>query len=283
MSHSGDGAATTAAAAATVVGTTTSHGGGYVNPFSQFQRSRPLSIHIASSSDDSSSSNEIEGEDLNAKKRRKEKVKAKIKKRANKLMKKRIKEESEKHPFFGYYQVPPNYLPPSSQYPSSQFQSVHLGKPPYFDGTDYPKWAYDMKMQLYGLHPSIWKVVVFRNAQAVRVITSSLCAQEFNKVWSVEISNIIWDTLKEAHEGTDQVREGKMDLIHGELELFIMLEEEIVTQIFDRLMLLVSNIRTLGSMDWDDHKGTKVLNTTSSSSISSSISSNAQNELDGEE
>uniref|UniRef100_K3XSZ9 CCHC-type domain-containing protein n=1 Tax=Setaria italica TaxID=4555 RepID=K3XSZ9_SETIT len=48
-----------------------------------------------------------------------------------------------------------------------------------------------------------------------------------------------------------------MDLIHGELEHFIILEEEIVTRMFDRIMLLVSDIRTLGSTDWDDHKVTK--------------------------
>jgi hypothetical protein len=84
-----------------------------------------------------------------------------------------------------------------------------LGKPFFIDGTDYPKWSYDMKMHLYGLHLSIWKVVVvgvtpptngvptaeqaqdyFRNAQAVRV-TSSLCAQQFNKVRSVEIAKKI--------------------------------------------------------------------------------------------
>ncbi|RCV30769.1 hypothetical protein SETIT_6G121900v2 [Setaria italica] len=133
-----------------------------------------------------------------------------------------------------------------------------------------------MKMHLYGLHPSIWEVVVvgvtppknriptaeqaqdyFRNAQAIRVITGYPCAQEFNKVRSIEIAKVIWDTLKEAHKGTNQVRQGKMDLIHGELEHFIMLEEGTVTQIFDRLILLVSDIITLGSTDWDDHKVTK--------------------------
>ncbi|RCV10442.1 hypothetical protein SETIT_2G112800v2 [Setaria italica] len=122
-----------------------------------------------------------------------------------------------------------------------------------------------MKMHLYKLHPSIWEVVVvgvtspkngipmaeqaqdyFRNTQAVRVITGSLRAQEFNKVRSVEIA-----------KGTDQVKEGKMNFIHGELEYFIMFEEEIVRQMFDRLMLLVPDIRSLGSTDWDDHKVTK--------------------------
>jgi hypothetical protein len=45
----------------------------------------------------------------------------------------------------------------------------------------------------------------FRNAQAVRVITSFLCAQEFNKVCNVEVAKKIWDILREAHEGIDEV------------------------------------------------------------------------------
>jgi hypothetical protein len=73
-------------------------------------------------------------------------MKAKIEKNAKKLMRKRIKEESEKHTLFGLQQVPHSYA--SSQYPSSQFQSAHLGKPLFFDGMDYPKWSYDMKMHL---------------------------------------------------------------------------------------------------------------------------------------
>jgi hypothetical protein len=39
----------------------------------------------------------------------------------------------------------------------------------------------------------------------VRAITSSLCAQEFNKVRNIEIAKKILDALKEAHEGTDKV------------------------------------------------------------------------------
>jgi hypothetical protein len=70
---------------------------------------------------------------------------------------------------------------------------------------------------------------------------------------------VIWDTLKEAHEGTEHVRQGKMDLINGELDLFFMKDGETVREIYDRLMLLVSNIRAIGSEDWDDSKVTKKL------------------------
>ena len=43
----------------------------------------------------------------------------KIKKKARKLMKQRIKEEKEKHPFFGMHQVPHNYE--QQVYSSPQF------------------------------------------------------------------------------------------------------------------------------------------------------------------
>jgi hypothetical protein len=136
-----------------------------------------------------------------------------------------------------------------------------------------------MKMHFYGLHPSLWKIVVVgvtilaeeqaltiehaqdlhRNMQATRVITGSLCAQEFNKVRNIQIAKVIWDTLKEAHEGTEHVRQGKMDLINRELELFFMKDGETVREMYDRLMVLVSNIRALGSPDWDDSNITKKL------------------------
>jgi hypothetical protein len=65
--------------------------------------------------------------------------------------------------------------------------------------------------------------------------------------------------LRQAHEGTDEAREGKMDLLQGELEHFIMHDEETVRQMYDRLMALVSDIRSLGSTEWEDHKVTKKL------------------------
>jgi hypothetical protein len=215
-----------------------------------------------------------------AKKAAKERIKAKKKKKAKKivkkLLKKMIKKEQAKYTHSGYYEVPHNYAQFLGNNSNEKFYFVHLGKPPHFDGKDYPKWAYYMQMHLYGLHPSLWKIVVVgvtipaegealtieheldlhRNVQATRVITGSLCAQEFNKVRNIQIAKVIWDTLKEAHEGTEHVRQGKMDLINGELELFFMRDGE---TLYDRLMVLVSNIRALGSKDWDDSKVTKKL------------------------
>ena len=60
-----------------------------------------------------------------------------------------------------------------------------------------------------------------------------------------------------SHEGNEEVKEGKIDLLQGELEAFVMKKDETVQQMHDRLTLLVTDIKTLGSKDWDDFKVTK--------------------------
>jgi len=77
-------------------------------PYNPLSGSRLPSIHDVASSDESSSSDD-EGEMSEARRRRIEKMKEKIEKKARKLMKQRIKEEKEKHPFFGMHQVSYNY------------------------------------------------------------------------------------------------------------------------------------------------------------------------------
>ncbi|XP_039834532.1 uncharacterized protein LOC120695316 [Panicum virgatum] len=80
---------------------------------------------------------------------------------------------------------------------------------------------------------------------------------EYNKVRGIVSAKEIWDTLKMSHEGNDEVKEKKMDLLQVELEAFVMKKDETVQQMHDRLTLLVTDIKTLGSKDWDDFKVTK--------------------------
>jgi hypothetical protein len=152
------------------------------------------------SDSDSDSSDEVvkDGDDpakKAAKKRRKAKKKKKAKKMAKNLLKKMNKKEQAKYTHSGYYEVPHNFAQILGNNSNEKFYSMYLGKPPHFDGKDYPKWAYDMQMHLYRLHSSLWKIGVVgvtiptegealtieheedlhRNVQATRVITGSLC------------------------------------------------------------------------------------------------------------
>jgi hypothetical protein len=98
---------------------------------------------------------------------------------------------------------------------SNAFTSVPIGKALRFDGMDYTKWRYSMKMHLISLNLSVWTIVcidvnfldgdeelgfeqlqqIHRNAQASLVLLSSLEKDEFDRVNGLEKAKSIWDTL----------------------------------------------------------------------------------------
>jgi hypothetical protein len=103
-----------------------------------------------SDSDSDSSDGDVKDGDDPAKKRRKAKKKKKAKKMAKKLLKKMIKKEQAKYTHSGYYEVPHNYAQILGNNSNDKFYSVHLGKPPHFDGKDYPKCTFTGFTLLFG-------------------------------------------------------------------------------------------------------------------------------------
>ena len=157
--------------------------------------------------------------------------------------------------------------------PTIHFPTINQGKPPHFDRTRYTDWAYKMKMHLIAAR--LWEVVdvsvmiptdedreitleevhnLYQNAQDVALLVSSLGPDEFRKVNGMKSANQIWDTLKVSFEGDKSVRKGNIELLHGELERFVFLQNETTQSMFDRLMALVNRIIALGSTEWDDNK-----------------------------
>jgi hypothetical protein len=102
---------------------------------------------------------------------------------------------------------------------SSTFTSVPIGKVPCFNGMNYTKWRYSMKMHLISLNLSVWTSMhtcvdfpdedeglgfeqlqqIHRNTQATSVLLSSLEKDEFDSVNDLEKAKDIWDTLQRAH------------------------------------------------------------------------------------
>jgi hypothetical protein len=117
--------------------------------------------------------------------------------------------------------------------PSSAFTSAPIGKAPHFNGMDYTKWRYLMKMHLISLNTSVWTIVhtcvefsvedeesgyeqlqqIDCNAQASSVFLSSLDKDEFDRVNGLEKTKDIWDTLQRTHEDTKPVKKAKRQLI----------------------------------------------------------------------
>jgi hypothetical protein len=102
-----------------------------------------------------------------------------------------------------------------------------------------------MRMHLISLGPNVWNIVrvganfsekdeepdfeqlqqIHRNAQACPILLLSLEKDEFDRVNGLEKAKDIWDTLQRAHEGTKPVKKAKRQLIEGQLDRFVMLDD----------------------------------------------------------
>jgi hypothetical protein len=147
--------------------------------------------------------------------------------------------------------------------------SVPLGKPPVFDGEDYSRWSDMMRYHLTSLHTSIWDVVEFGaqvpsvgdedydedevaqirhfNSQATIILLTSLSREECNKVQRLKSAKEIWDVLKTAHEGDEVTKITKRETIEWELGRFMLNQGEEPQAMYNRLKILVNQVRNLGS------------------------------------
>jgi hypothetical protein len=69
----------------------------------------------------------------------------------------------------------------------------------------------------------------------------------------LDVVKDVWNTLQMAHEGSRVVRKTKVEMLEGQLNCFIMYDDETPHEMFDRLKKLVNKARVLGSKKWTDH------------------------------
>jgi hypothetical protein len=142
-------------------------------------------------------------------------------------------------------------------------------------------WSDKMRHHLTSLHASIWDIVEFGaqvpnvgdkdydsdevaqirhfNSQATTILLASLCREEYNKVQGLKSTKEIWDVLKTAHEGDEVTKITKRETIEGELDRFVLNQEEEPQAMYNWLKTLVNQVRNLGSTKWDDHEMVKVI------------------------
>ena len=79
-----------------------------------------------------------------------------------------------------------------------------------------------------------------------------MCPEEFKKISHLENAKEIWDTLVDMHEGTDSVKESKLDVPPSQLDKFKMKDGEGVAEMYSRLALITNEIAVLGSEEMTD-------------------------------
>jgi hypothetical protein len=66
----------------------------------------------------------------------------------------------------------------------------------------------------------------------------------------LDVAKNVWTTLQMAHEGSKPVRKAKVEMLEGQLNRFIMYDDETPHEMFNRLKKLVNKVRALGSKKW---------------------------------
>ena len=97
------------------------------------------------------------------------------------------------------------------------------------------------------------------NAKAINVLHWVLSVNEFNRVSSCSSTKKIWDRLEVTHEGTNQVKKIKINLLVHKYELFKMKPTESITGIYTRFTDIVNNLKNLGKVYTDADLCKKIL------------------------
>jgi len=155
-------------------------------------------------------------------------------------------------------------------------------RPPLFNGTHYRYWKIRMQVFLESQSLDVWNIVEegyvlpttlekdsegivtsikFKpksawtqgekdkanlNAKAKNSLYCALSQEEFNRVVNCNSAKEVWETLETTHEGTDQVKIAKIQMLTSKFEDIKMLEEETFDEFYTKIMEIVNSLVGLG-------------------------------------
>ncbi|VFQ85576.1 unnamed protein product [Cuscuta campestris] len=82
-------------------------------------------------------------------------------------------------------------------------------------------------------------------AKAINMLYCAVNPDDYRKISCCTTAKEMWDKLEVTYEGTDQVREAKIDFLTQEYEMFRMKEGERIDDMFDRFSKIINDLHTL--------------------------------------
>ena len=73
-----------------------------------------------------------------------------------------------------------------------------------------------------------------------------MSTDEFTKVMSCEMAKQIWDQLELTYEGTNKVKDAKINILLSEYESFSMQTNESINSLHARYLVLLNSLQGLG-------------------------------------
>ena len=89
------------------------------------------------------------------------------------------------------------------------------------------------------------------NAKAMNILYYALSVNEFYRITSCATAKEIWDRLEVTHEGTNQVKETKINMLVHKYELFRMESNETIIDMFIRFTNIINNLKNLEKLYTD--------------------------------
>ncbi|VFR01503.1 unnamed protein product [Cuscuta campestris] len=162
-------------------------------------------------------------------------------------------------------------------------------RPPLFDGTNYTYWKERMRIYIQSTNFLLWRIIkngedvpmkkvretnvpkteneydaqdikkVENNAKAINIIYCAVNPDDYRKNSCCTTAKEMWDKLEITYEGTDQVREAKIDFLTHEYELFRMKENEKIDEMFERFSKIVNDLHALKKTYTDKELVRKIL------------------------
>ena len=82
---------------------------------------------------------------------------------------------------------------------------------------------------------------------------------EYNRICQCKSAKEIWRLLKVAHEGTNQVKESKINLLVHSYGLFFMKDNETIFEMITRFTDIINGLEVLGKTYMESEKVMKIL------------------------
>ncbi|VFQ83161.1 unnamed protein product [Cuscuta campestris] len=178
---------------------------------------------------------------------------------------------------------------------STQISYAGLGegqsttRPPLFDGMNYTYWKERMRIYIQSTNFLLWRIIkngedvpmkkvgetnvpkseneydaqdikkVENNAKAINIIYCAVNPDDYPKISCCSTTKEMWDKLEITYEGTDQVREAKINFLTHEYELFRMKENEKIDEMFERFSKIVNDLHALKKTYTDKELLRKIL------------------------
>ncbi|VFQ95108.1 unnamed protein product [Cuscuta campestris] len=148
-------------------------------------------------------------------------------------------------------------------------------RPPLSDGTNYTYWKERMRIYIRSTNFQLWLVIkngeevpmkkvedklipktedefdaedikkVENYAKAINMLYCAVNPDDYRKISCCSTAKEMWDKLEVTYEGTDQVREAKIDFLTQEYEMFRLKEHEKFDDMFNRFSKIVNDLHAL--------------------------------------